>query len=148
MSDNTKTIGTRTVVVGKLPATKAIKVQVALVNLCGEALFKAVTSNKDDQEAAGAAALSALASRLDSDVLIGAMELTLFDYVTINGTRVNNLDAAFVDHTEDMWPTFFFALKVNFQGFFRGSLFASIEKKMGALNQSTAPTSTGTSAAQ
>lgn len=148
MSDNKKVIGTRTVVVGKLPATKAIKVQVALVNLCGEALFKAVTQNKGDDEAAGAAALSALASRMDSDVLIGAMEIAMKDYVTIDGARVVDLDAAFAEHVEDLWPTFFFTLKVNFQSFFRGSLFASIEKKVDALKQSTAPTSTGTSAVQ
>lgn len=147
MSDNKKVIGTRTVVVGKLPATKTIKVQVALVNLCGEALFKAITQNKGDQDAAGAAALSALSARADSDVLIGAMETTMKDYVTIDGARVVDLDGAFAGHEEDIWPTFFFALKVNFQSFFQGSLFASIEKKMAVLNPSTAPTSTGTSPA-
>lgn len=149
MSENTKVIGGRTVVVGKLPPTKAVAVQVALVNLCGEALFKAVTSSKGDQEAAGAAALSALSANLDSTVLLGVMDTVLISYVTIDGERVSTIDGAFAQNVEDLWPTLFFALKVNFQSFFRGSLFNSIEKKMqAALNPSNPQTSTGTSPGQ
>lgn len=146
MSENTKIIGGRTVTVGKLPATKAVTVQVALVNLCGEALFKAVTADKDNEEAAGAAALSALSSKLDSKILLGAMEMTLLQYTSIDGKRITNIDEAFADKVEDLWPTFFFTLQVNFQSFFRGSLFTSIAKRVGAtLPQSSPQTSAGTS---
>lgn len=148
MSENTKVIGGRTVVVGKLPPTKAVAVQVALVALCGESLFKAALGNKGDQEAMGAAALSALSTHLDADKILKLFDDVFIPFVSIDGVKVTNIDAAFATNVEDMWPTLFFALKVNFASFFRGSLFASIEAKAkAALNPSTAPTSTGTSAA-
>ncbi|TXG97751.1 MAG: hypothetical protein E6R08_06425 [Nevskiaceae bacterium] len=148
MSDNTKVINERTVVVGKLPPTKAVQVQVALVNLCGEALFKAVAANSGDEDAAGAAALSALSSSLNDELLLKTMNTVLVTYTSIDGARITNLDTAFADRTEDLWPTFFFALKVNFASFFKGGLFNSLQQKMAALSQSKAPTSTGTSPAQ
>lgn len=150
MSENTKDINGRVVSVGKLPATKALKVQVALVNLCGEALFKAVSANQDDKEAAGAAALSALSSRLDSDKVQEVFQ-HLLEYTTIDGKRFPapvNLDAAFADHVEAMWPTLFFMLQVNFRSFFQGSLFNSIAQRVQTLSPSVQPTLNGTSGDQ
>ncbi len=148
MSEDTKDINGRIVSVGKLPATKSLQVQVALVGLCGEALFKAVSANKDDQEAVGAAALSALSANLDSDRIEKTM-LTLMSVITIDGKRQNNLDSAFPsEYVQDMWPTFFFALKVNFSSFFKGSLFTSLGQKLEKLNPSNPQTSTGTSVGQ
>lgn len=148
MSEDTKTINDRVISVGRLPATKSLQVQVALVGLCGEALFKAVSANKDDQEAQGAAALSALAARLDSEVIEKVMA-TMLTVITIDGKRQNNLDSAFPsEYVKDMWATFFFALKVNFESFFAGSLLTSIGTKLEKLNPSNPQTSIGTSAGQ
>lgn len=147
MSENAKDINGRMVVVGKLPATKAIEVQVALVSLCGEALFKASTTKTADQEAVGAAVLSTLASKLDSEVLLKAVNTTLINYVSIDGKKVMNVDEAFADRVEDLWPTMFFALKVNFSRFFQGNLFASMLARVEGLTQSNQQTSTGTSLA-
>lgn len=148
--NNTTTIGNRTIVAGFLPALKAVKVQVAIANLCGEALFKAVTTKSNNPEEAGAAAISALTSHLDSDVLINAMG-TVFEYVTIDGKRVTTIDEAFSGgRNKELWQVFFFALKVNFRDFFSESLFNSIAAKMNpaTLNQSNSQTSTGTSGDQ
>lgn len=149
MNENTTTIGERIVVVGFLPALKAVKVQVAIANLCGEALFKAVTTKNNNPEEAGAAAISALTSHLDSDVLLGAMQ-TVFEYVTIDGKRVTSIDEAFAGgRNKELWQVFFFALKVNFKDFFPESLFKSIAAKMSpGSSQSNLPTSAGTSGDQ
>ncbi len=144
MSENQQTINGRVISVGKLPATKSLKVQVALVNLCGEALFKAVSSNKEDQEAAGAAALAALSARLDSEVIEKTM-VTVFEYVTIDGERVKSIDASFANNVKDIWPTFFFALKVNFSDFFPAGFLSSLGKQVATLNPLNQQTSTGTS---
>ncbi|UOF77019.1 phage tail assemb.y chaperone protein [Caudoviricetes sp.] len=144
MNENNTTIGDRIISVGYLPALKAVKVQVAIANLCGEALFKAVTTKNNNPEEAGAAAISALTSHLDSDVLINAMT-TVFEYVTIDGKRVSSIDEAFAGgRNKELWQVFFFALKVNFKDFFPESLFRSIAAKV-TPSQSNSSTSTGTS---
>lgn len=147
MNENNTTIGDRVISVGFLPALKAVKVQVAIANLCGEALFKAVTTKNNNTEEAGAAAISALTSHLDSDVLINAMT-TVFEYVTIDGKRVSSIDEAFAGgRNKELWQVFFFALKVNFKDFFPESLFRSIAAKVTS-SQSNSSTSTGTSGDQ
>lgn len=147
MNENNTTIGDRIISVGYLPALKAVKVQVAIANLCGEALFKAVTTKNNNPEEAGAAAISALTSHLDSDVLINAMT-TVFEYVTIDGKRVSSIDEAFAGgRNKELWQVFFFALKVNFKDFFPESLFRSIAAKVTS-SQSNSSTSTGTSGDQ
>jgi hypothetical protein len=147
MNENNTTIGDRVISVGFLPALKAVKVQVAIANLCGEALFKAVTTKNNNPEEAGAAAISALTSHLDSDVLINAMT-TVFEYVTIDGKRVSSIDEAFAGgRNKELWQVFFFALKVNFKDFFPESLFRSIAAKVTS-SQSNSSTSTGTSGDQ
>ncbi len=147
MNENNTTIGDRIISVGYLPALKAVKVQVAIANLCGEALFKAVTTKNNNPEEAGAAAISALTSHLDSDVLINAMT-TVFEYVTIDGKRVSSIDEAFAGgRNKELWQVFFFALKVNFKDFFPESLFRSIAAKLTS-SQSNSSTSTGTSGDQ
>lgn len=147
MNENNTTIGDRIISVGFLPALKAVKVQVAIANLCGEALFKAVTTKNNNPEEAGAAAISALTSHLDSDVLINAMT-TVFEYVTIDGKRVSSIDEAFAGgRNKELWQVFFFALKVNFKDFFPESLFRSIAAKVTS-SQSNSSTSTGTSGDQ
>lgn len=149
MNENTTTIGDRIIAVGFLPALKAVKVQVAIANLCGEALFKAVTTKNNNPEEAGAAAISALTSHLDSDVLLGAMQ-AVFEYVTIDGKRVSSIDEAFAGgRNKELWQVFFFALKVNFKDFFPESLFKSIAAKVNPTsNPSSLSTSTGTSGDQ
>lgn len=147
MNENNTTIGDRVISVGFLPALKAVKVQVAIANLCGEALFKAVTTKNNNPEEAGAAAISALTSHLDSDVLINAMT-TVFEYVTIDGKRVSSIDEAFAGgRNKELWQVFFFALKVNFKDFFPESLFRSIAAKVTS-SQSNSSTSTGSSGDQ
>lgn len=147
MNENNTTLGDRVISVGFLPALKAVKVQVAIANLCGEALFKAVTTKNNNPEEAGAAAISALTSHLDSDVLINAMT-TVFEYVTIDGKRVSSIDEAFAGgRNKELWQVFFFALKVNFKDFFPESLFRSIAAKVTS-SQSNSSTSTGTSGDQ
>lgn len=146
--ENTKDINGRTYSVGKLPASEAVRVQVALVNLCGDALFKAAASSNGDQEAAGSAALQALSNSLDAEKVLSTMKTVMVQRVSIDGKRIMNLDEAFADHVEDMWPAFFFALQVNFANFFKGGLFASAKKKIEGLSQSNPQTSTGTSADQ
>jgi len=148
MNENTTEINGRIISVGFLPALQAVKVQVAIANLCGEALFKAVATKSDNPEEAGAAAISALTAKLDSDVLLGAME-TIFKYVTIDGKRTT-IDEAFAGgRNKDLWQVFFFALKVNFRDFFSESLFASVAAKLTpASNQSNSSTSTGIAGVQ
>jgi hypothetical protein len=147
MNENNTTIGDRVISVGFLPALKAVKVQVAIANLCGEALFKAVTTKNNNPEEAGAAAISALTSHLDSDVLINAMT-TVFEYVTIDGKRTSSIDEAFAGgRNKELWQVFFFALKVNFKDFFPESLFRSIAAKVTS-SQSNSSTSTGSSGDQ
>lgn len=147
MNENNTTIGDRVISVGFLPALKAVKVQVAIANLCGEALFKAVTTKDNNPKEAGAAAISALTSHLDSDVLINAMT-TVFEYVTIDGKRVSSIDEAFAGgRNKELWQVFFFALKVNFKDFFPESLFRSIAAKVTS-SQSNSSTSTGSSGDQ
>lgn len=147
MDENNTTIGDRVISVGFLPALKAVKVQVAIANLCGEALFKAVTTKNNNPEEAGAAAISALTSHLDSDVLINAMT-TVFEYVTIDGKRTSSIDEAFAGgRNKELWQVFFFALKVNFKDFFPESLFRSIAAKVTS-SQSNSSTSTGSSGDQ
>ena len=148
MNENTTEIGGRTISVGYLPALQAVKVQVAIANLCGEALFKAVATKGNNPEEAGAAAISALTAKLDSEVLITALN-TVFQYVTIDGKRMS-IDEAFAGgRNKELWQVFFFALKVNFKDFFSESLFASIAAKMTPVSSpSSSSTSTGTAGAQ
>lgn len=148
MNENTTDIGGRTISVGYLPALQAVKVQVAIANLCGEALFKAVATKGSNPEEAGAAAISALTSKLDSDILLNAMD-TIFKFVTIDGKRMS-IDEAFAGgRNKELWQVFFFALKVNFKDFFSASLFESVKAKLTpASSPSSSPTSAGTAGAQ
>lgn len=125
-SENSTEIGGRVVACGFLPAMKAVEVQVAIASLCGEALFKAVTTKSKNKQEVGAAAIAALTSHLDSDVLMKAMKTT-FEYVSIDGKRVTSIDEAFAGgRNKDLWLTFFFALRVNFRDFFSDGLLDSM----------------------
>jgi hypothetical protein len=148
MSENKTIIGDREIAVGIIPPTKAIRVQVAIASLCGEGLFKAVAEKSDNPTEAGAAMLSALTSKLDSDVLLGAMT-TVFEYVSIDNKRIASIDSAFIGRNKELWQVLFFALKVNFSDFFSGDQWASIAGKVtSTLSPSLSPISTGTSGAQ
>lgn len=132
--DNQQIIGDRQYSFGTIPPVEAIQVQVAIMRVIGEPLFKAFMETKGkqddpeaakkDQEAAGIAAISLLLAKLDADILTATMQ-TVFKYVTCDGKRVD-MNATFVGRNKELWQVFIAALRFNFSDFLEGNLFASI----------------------
>lgn len=149
MNENQTQIGGRTISVGWLSPVEAIKVEVALINLCGEALFKALSKKGVDPEEAGAAAISALSKSVDSAILIDAIE-RIYAVVTIDGKREPMESAFGGGRHKELWQVLFFALRFNFKDFLPASLFKQVADKAKAAmsSQSSSPTSTGTSTGQ
>jgi hypothetical protein len=148
MNENQTTIGGRVISVGWLPPTEAVKVEVALIGICGEALFKALGKKGADAEETGAAVIAAMSSKIDPDVLVGALQ-RIHSVVTIDGKRPPFDEAYTGGRHKEMWQVTFFALRYNFRDFFPESLFTSVKAKMGqALNPLSSPTSLGTSGDQ
>lgn len=149
MNQNQTVIGGRTISVGTIPPKNAIKVQLVIGKVCGEALFRSVATAKDEKDMISTAsvAIGTMMSRMDADELIATME-TVFEFVTIDGKRVM-MEQDFNGRNLEMWQVFIFALRVNFRDFFPETLLASIRAKMAALSKSSSPqTSTGTSGGQ
>lgn len=132
--ENTKIIGDRSFSFGTIPPIEAIRVEVAIAKVIGEPLFKAFMDSKkigeDSEEAkaqadaAGAAAIGLLTSKMNADDLIATME-TVMKYVNVDGKRVN-IDATFNGRNKELWQVFIGALRYNFSDFLPANLFASI----------------------
>lgn len=126
--EDTKQIGGRTFTFGIIPAVEAIRVEVAIARVIGEPLFKAFMDGQagggQDAEAAGAAAVGLLCSKMDADQLIATMT-TVFNYVTCDGKRVE-MNATFNGRNKEVWQAFIAALRFNFADFLPANLFASL----------------------
>lgn len=148
MNESQTTIGGRTISVGYLPALQAVKVEVALARLCGDAIFKAIGKKGGNAEEIGAAAISAITAKLDSDEVIELIK-TIYSCVRIDG-QAQPLDQAFTGgRTKELWQVMFFALRYNFSDFLPASLFKQIaDKVQPTLNQLNSQTSAGTSGGQ
>jgi hypothetical protein len=127
-----KDIGGRKFSFGTLPATKAVRVEVAIARVIGEPLFKAFMEIKasgkevseEEQMAAATAAIGLLTTRMDADELLATME-TVFDVCSCDGQPIN-IDSTFTGKPQELWQAFIEALKVNFTGFFPVGLSASL----------------------
>lgn len=128
--ENQKQINGRTFAFGVIPPVEAIRVEVAIARVIGEPLFKAFMDSKkpgeatQDAEAAGAAAIGMLASKMNADELIATMQ-TVFNYVNVDGKRVD-INATFAGRNKEVWQVFIAALRFNFADFLPAGLFASI----------------------
>jgi hypothetical protein len=110
----------RTYVFGTIPPTQAIRVELAVVKVIGEALFKmAMQKNrsKADDDAAIAAALGLLAAKADPDEMLATMA-TVFKHVSIGGAATSvDLDAHMQGRNREVWTVFIAALRFNFADF-------------------------------
>lgn len=147
-------IGGRTFAFGLMPATKALRVEVAIARVIGEPLFKALTGadekigdSKEQLLQVGVAAVGMMTSRMDADELQRTME-TVFEYVTVDGERIGNIDATFTGRNKELWQVFIKGLEVNFADFFDGLRSALPHGALSKLKPSSPQTSTGTSIAR
>jgi hypothetical protein len=130
--ESTKEVGGRTFSFGTIPATEAVRVEVAIARVIGEPLFKAFMdakktgSTEADAEQAGATAIGLLLSKMNADELLATME-TVFKYVTCDGKRVE-MNATFTGRNKEMWQVFIAGLRFNFSDFLPEGLFASVQK--------------------
>jgi hypothetical protein len=113
-----KVIGGRTYAFGTLPATEAVKVEIAVIKAIGEPLFSAFAGK--GAEEAGALAIGLLTSRIDPDELLKVLEI-VFSHVTCEGRRID-INATFTGRLKEMHLVFLEALKVNFADFLPASL--------------------------
>lgn len=137
-----KEINGRVYSFGTIPPFEALRVEVAIGRVIGEPLFKAFMDQKKpgkdadpeqtkkDQEAAGAAAVGLIMSKMDADTIIETMQ-TVFKYVSVDGKRAN-VEADFVGRNKELWQVFIAALQHNFSDFLPAGLLASIRKGMPA----------------
>lgn len=142
---NQHKIGDRTYSFGHIPPTEAIRVEVAVVKVIGEPLFKSLVGAKglesagasdEEKKKAGSAvmgaALGLLAAGLDADELIDLMN-RVFAHVSVNGKPISNIggiDVAFAERNKrEPWEVLVFALRFNFEEVFPDGLFASLAKK-------------------
>lgn len=145
--NNTLTVGDRTYYFGDIPAVEAVRVEIAIVKIIGEPLFKAMVDSKDGDklsvEAIGASAIGLLTSRMDADELINTIEIVL-KYVTCNGSRIE-INSAFTGRNKELWLVFLGGLRYNFRDFF-GALDSILPQDVKTkLSSSNPPTSTGMS---
>jgi len=115
---------------GILPATQAVRVEVAIARVIGEPLFRAFMdikgkdSSADQQLAAAGAAIGLLTSRMEADDLLVQMK-TVFDACSCDGKRID-IDSTFTGQNKQLWEVFIEALRVNFSDFFPAGLSASL----------------------
>ena len=130
--ESTKEVGGRTFSFGTIPATEAVRIEVAIARVIGEPLFKAFMdakktgSTEADAEQAGATAIGLLLSKMNADELLATME-TVFKYVSCDGKRVE-MNATFTGRNKEMWLVFIAGLRFNFSDFLPEGLFASVQK--------------------
>lgn len=127
-SSATEKIGGRVFSFGTIPATEALSVQVSIMRVIGEPLFKALAGQSSGAEGSkekileiGGAAVGVMASRMDAPELLRTME-TVFKYVTVDGQRIN-IDTHFTGRPKELWQVFLKALRVNFSDFTDGLSF-------------------------
>jgi len=132
-----KEIGGRKWSFGTIPATQAVRVEVAIASVIGEPLFKVFTEideaggtgiSREKQITAATAALGLLTTRMDADKLLTTMK-TVFDHCSCDGKPVD-IDQTFNGRNKDLWEVFLEALKVNFADFFPAGLSASLAAVM------------------
>lgn len=129
--DNKLVIGETIYTFGVIPATIAVKVEVAIAKVIGEPLFKSVTEidfknlGKEDDgklQEIGGTAVSLIMSNMDSEKLLETMN-HVFAYVHCNGTRIgDNIDSFFTGKNKELWQVFLYGLKYNFSDFIEGLL--------------------------
>ena len=132
---NQKIINDRQYSFSTLSATDAVTVEVAIARVIGEPLFKAFTASKDqgdqDAQAAGAAAIGLLASKMDAKDLLATMQ-TVFKSVSVDGKPINgDIDTHFTGRNRELWQAFIAALQFNFRDFFPAGLLDSARDKLG-----------------
>jgi hypothetical protein len=144
-------IGGRTYSFGPMPASKALRVEVAIARVIGEPLFKALTGNdpsignkKEQMKQMGMAAVGMMTSRMDADELLVTMQ-AVFDHISVDGQPIVNIDAAFTGRNKELWQVFIKGLQVNFADFFDGLASLLPPDAMSMLKPSSPQTSTGTS---
>jgi hypothetical protein len=120
MADNQKVIGGRTYSFGMIPPTKSVPVQVAIARVLGEPFFKMATAAKSDaaenQISVMATAIGMLTAKMDPDELLRVMT-TVFDYTSVDGSKIASIDSAFVGRNTEMWEAFGEGLRFNYADF-------------------------------
>lgn len=131
---NQKIINGRQYSFSNLSATDAVAVEVSIARVIGEPLFKAFTAAKDgeqDAQAAGAAAIGLLASKMDAKDLLQTMQ-TVFKCASVDGKPINgDIDTHFTGRNRELWQAFIAALQFNFADFFPAGLLDSVREKVG-----------------
>lgn len=132
-----KKIGSRTFSFGMLPATDAIRVEVALAKAIGEPLLRAFVKAQELQKTENlktladiksspkaldtiAQAMGMISSKMDAGELIKTME-TVFSTVACDGNTIN-IDGTFTGRNRELWQVFMEGLRVNFADFFPDGL--------------------------
>ena len=129
MKTKIEKIGERTYTFGIMPASVAYEVEVALAEVIGEPLFKAIAgggvgADKEKLLDVSGVAIAMIASRARQANLLPTIK-TCFEYVKvdINGSGQAfpiNFDVHFTGRNKEMWQVFVAAIKVNFSDFFEG----------------------------
>lgn len=104
----------RTFSIGILPATVALRVEVAIARVIGEPLFKALVEKKTAEDVGGVV-IGLLCSRMNADELEQTMD-HVFKYVSCDGVPVI-IDSTFTGRPREIWQVFIEALKFNFADF-------------------------------
>jgi hypothetical protein len=130
---------------GMIPPMEAIGVEVSIVGVIGEPLFRALmiagnkekvaAMSKQEQDKLGAdvvgMAIGLLASRLDAEELKKTIRI-VFKYVgTSESVSIaETIDQVFMGKNRQLWEVFIYALRFNFTDFFPESLLASVRSKL------------------
>jgi hypothetical protein len=116
------TLNGKTYTFGTIPPYEAVRIQVAIARVTGEAIFKSFAGYKKgdnvDLQAIGSVAIGLMASRMDPDELVATME-AVFNYVNVDKRKLI-VDSDFNGKPKDMWLVFFQALRHNFSDFIIG----------------------------
>lgn len=132
MNNQRQTIGGRDYSFGVIPATEAVRVEVAVAKVIGEPLFKAFTSGNikgeklstEDMRQVGMMAMGQMAAKMDPDELLKTMD-TCLKYVSCDAKRIDSIDSHFTGRNRELWEVFIASLQVNFADFLPASLFSS-----------------------
>jgi uridylate kinase len=136
--NNQKEINGRTYSFGMIPAMEALQVEVSIARVIGEPLFRAFMDqkktglSKEEAEAAGAAAIGLIASRMNADDLTVTIERVM-KYVSCDGKRIE-IDSHFTGKNKELWQVFIAALQFNFSDFLPESLFISVHTRLKSLS--------------
>jgi hypothetical protein len=106
-SANTLTIGGRTVVITRCAATEALDLELSLTKVVGGGIGSVLDSPDGIM-----AALGGVARQLTHAELLRLMNL-VFQYVTVDGQPVKDINSTFADRPRDIWEVFLEAVKHN-----------------------------------